>query len=248
MATSSPTAIPRRPPSERRRSPSGAPIPQSWDNAFLTTPIIEPVGNAKGQQTGLGTAITFFNQDPKVSKQFRYQIGFQRELPYNIIVEGLYLGNYGYDIEITRNINALPTQYLSTSNSRDAAMTANNAFLTASVANPFAGLLPGTSFNNATIARTQLLRPYPAFGDITTTNNDGKSWYNSGQFGLQKRFSKGNTLGISYTYSRWEQADGVPERRRRQSDADDLGPRRASPPRGQRHLPAPLRQGAPFRG
>ena len=85
-------------------------------------------------------------------------------------------------------------------------MNANNTFLTASVANPFAGLLPGTSFNNATIARSQLLRPYPEFGDINTTNNDGKSWYNSGQFGLQKRFAKGYTLGVSYTYSKWMQA------------------------------------------
>jgi hypothetical protein len=67
-------------------------------------------------------------------------------------------------------------------------------------------LLPGTGFNNATIARSQLLRPYPQYGDVRTTNNDGKSWYNSGQLSLQKRFSKGYTLGVAYTYSRWEQA------------------------------------------
>jgi len=118
----------------------------------------------------------------------------------------VYVGNYGYDIEITRNINALPSQFLNADNSRTAAMNANNTFLSASVANPFAGLLPGTSFNNATIARRQLMRPYPAFGDINTTNNDGKSWYSSAQLGLQKRFVKGYTLGVSYTWSKWEQA------------------------------------------
>jgi hypothetical protein len=85
-------------------------------------------------------------------------------------------------------------------------MVANNAFLTAQVANPFRGLLPGTGFNNATIARSQLLRPYPAYGDINTTNNEGKSWYHGAQLSLQKRFSHGYTLGISYTYSRWTQA------------------------------------------
>ena len=85
-------------------------------------------------------------------------------------------------------------------------MIANNTFLTTAVTNPFAGLLPGTSFNNPTIARQQLMRPYPAFGDITTTNNDGKSWYSAGQFGVQKRFLKGYTLGVSYTYSNWKQA------------------------------------------
>ena len=117
-----------------------------------------------------------------------------------------YVGNYGYDIEITRNINALPNQYLNADNARTAAMVANNTFLSASVANPFAGLLPGSGFNNATIARRQLLRPYPQFGDINTTNNDGKTWYHSLQASLQKRFAKGYTLGFSYTYSHWMQA------------------------------------------
>jgi hypothetical protein len=185
---------------------NGAPIPRSWDSALLTQEILEPVGNANGRQTLLGQTINFFNQDPKVSKQLRWQIGFQRELPWGFVFEAAYVGNYGYDIEITRNINALPSQYLSTDNSRTTAMNANNAFLTGSVPNPFAGLLPGSSFNNPTIARQQLMRPYPHFGDVNTTNNDGKSWYNSGQFGLQKRFSHGYTLGLAYTYSKWEQA------------------------------------------
>ncbi len=184
----------------------GAPVPVGWETAFLTTPILEPVGNAQGRQSGLGQSITFFNQNPRVSKQLRWQLGFQRELPGNMSVEAAYVGNYGYDIEINRNINALPTKYLSEETSRTDAMNATNAFLTAAVTNPFAGLLPGTGFNNPTIARQQLLRPYPAFGDITTTNNDGKSWYHSGQFGLQKRFVKGYTLGLSYTLSRWMQA------------------------------------------
>ncbi len=142
-----------------------------------------------------------------MSKQLRWQVGVQRELARRHDgLDAAYVGNYGYDIEITRNLNALPNQYLNTDNSRNAAMNANNAFLTASVANPFAGLLPGTSFNNPTIARRQLLLPYPAFGSVNTTNNDGKSWYHAGQFGLQKRFSKGYAVGVSYTYSNWMQA------------------------------------------
>ena len=185
---------------------NGAPIPIYWDNAFVTNPIIEPVGNAAGRQTFLGQGISFFNPNPKASKQLRGQIGFQRELSGGFVVEAAYVGNYGYDIEITRNINAVPTTYLNADNSRSAAMIANNTFLTASVTNPFAALLPGTSFNNPTISRQQLMLPYPAFGAINTTNNDGKSWYHSGQFGVQKRFSQGYTLGMSYTWSNWMQA------------------------------------------
>lgn len=187
---------------------NGAIIPQSI-SAFPSINVLEPVGNAQGRQTGLGTAISFFNQNPKVSKQFRYQIGIQRELPGGFVFEAVYVGNRGFDIEIVRNINALPNQYLNADNSRTAAQISNNALLTTAVTNPFFGLpeFAGTSFGtSATIARSQLLLPFPAFGAINTTNNDGKSWYHSGQFSLQKRFSQGYTLQGSYTWSKWLQA------------------------------------------
>jgi hypothetical protein len=189
------------------KNANGAPIPYYWDNALLTTPILEPVGNAQGRQSNVGNTITFFNPNPKVSKQLRGQIGFQRELSAGFVVEAEYVYNYGYNIEIVRDINALDNQYLSTDNSRTAAMTSNNNFLTGTVANPFYPLLPGTSLSSSTTSRTQLLRKYPQFsGAVNTTNNDGKSWYSAGQFGVQKRFAQGYTLGMSYTYSKWMQA------------------------------------------
>lgn len=187
---------------------NGAPLPYTLSTPLANTTVLEPVGNTLGRQTALGQAISFFNQNPDVSKQARFQIGVQRELPGGWVVEAAYVGNYGYNIEIVRNINALPLKYLNADNSRTAAQIANNTFLTGTVANPFAGLAEyrGTSLFNATIARSQLLRPFPGYGDILTTNNDGKSWYNAAQFRLEKRFSKGYTMQASYTWSKWLQA------------------------------------------
>ena len=185
---------------------NGAPLPYTMSTPFANTTVLDPVGNTLGRQTGLGQAISFFNQNPKSGRQARFQIGIQRELPGNWVLEAEYVYNHGYNLEIVRNINALSNIYLNTDNSRTAAQTTNSSFLTAAVTNPFAGLLPGTSFNNATIARSQLLRPFPQFGDVLTSNNDGKSWYNAGQFSLQRRFSKGYTISASYTWSKWLQA------------------------------------------
>lgn len=187
---------------------SGAPIPQSISTFPTAISVLEPVGNAQGRQTGLGTGISFFDQNPKVSKQARFQFGIQRDLGRGYTMEAVYVGNYGYDIEIAKNINALPSQYLSSDNSRTAAMTANSTLLGQAVANPFVGLaeFAGTSFANSTIARSQLLLPFPNFGSITTSVNDGKSWYHSAQFNLNKRFAKGYTIGASYTWSKWLQA------------------------------------------
>ena len=185
---------------------NGAPLPYTLSTPFANTTILEPVGNSLGKQTALGQSISFFNQNPKVGKQARFQVGLQRELPGGWVGEAEYVFNHGYNLEIIRDINALPNSYLNTDNSRSAAQVANSTTLGASVANPFVGLLPGTSFNNATIARSQLLRPFPEFGSILTSNNDGKSWYHAGQFSLQKRFTKGYTVSASYTWSKWLQA------------------------------------------
>jgi Carboxypeptidase regulatory-like domain/TonB dependent receptor len=185
---------------------NGAPLPFTLSTPFANTTILDPVGNSLGKQTGLGQAISFFNQNPKVGKQARFQIGMQRELPGGWVAEAEYVFNHGYNLEIIRNINALPDSFLNPDNSRTAAQLANSNFLGAAVTNPFADLLPGTSFNNKTIARSQLLRPFPEFGDVLTSNNDGKSWYHAGQFSVQKRFSKGYTVQASYTWSKWLQA------------------------------------------
>lgn len=187
---------------------SGAVVPQSMSLFPTLINVLEPVGAAQGRQTGLGTGISFFNQKPEVSKQARFQVGVQRELPWGFVVEATYVGNYGYDIEISKNINALPNIYLRDENFRSATMSSLSTFLGQTVANPFAGLeeFRGTSFFNSTIARSQLLRPFPAFGDITTSVNDGKSWYHSGQFNLNKRMSHGYTFGLAYTWSKWIQA------------------------------------------
>jgi hypothetical protein len=86
---------------------------------------------------------------------------------------------------------------------------ARNNYLTQQVPNPFAGLMPASApagFRGATIARQQLLRPYPHFGNITTTANDGQSWYNALQLNLERRFSRGYTFSANYTYSRFEEA------------------------------------------
>ncbi len=191
-------------------NPNGAPIPFTFSNPFglgtaNPTPIPDPVGNADGKQTALGQGISFFDQNPKVSKQARYQIGFQRELGDGWVAEGEFVGNRGYNIEIARNINALPLQYLNADNFLSPAMISNDSSLRGTVANPFQNL-PASGFNNATIARSQLLLPFPEFGSITTSNNDGESWYYSGQFSLQRRFSKGYTIQASYTWSKWIQA------------------------------------------
>ncbi len=221
------TAFPRTRVSGNPNDTTSAEIPQQIA-LFPTVNVLEPVGNANGKQTGLGGGISFFNQTPRVSKQARWQVGVQRELGWGFVAEAVYVGNFGYDIEIARNINALPNEYLLTGMPTAAEMTARGTALGVQQTNPFRGLagFEGTNhFNNATLPRSTFLRPFPQYGDITTSVNDGKSWYHAGQFSLQKRMSEGYTIGVAYTWSKWLQATeylnaGDPEPTKMISDQD----------------------------
>lgn len=197
--------------------PNGAPLPFLISNPFPSG-ITEPSGNSLGRQTALGQNVTFFEQNPKVAKQARWSFGIQRELWGGWVLEAVYLADRGYDIEIARNLNALPNKYLSTDTSRTAAMNSNNTNLGGTVANPFfcnnpnatgTGCTSGAAlFVGAgnTTSRRQLLLPFPNFGTITTSVNDGESWYHSGQLSLNKRFAKGWGLQFAYTRSKWLEA------------------------------------------
>src|SRR5215813_4802340 len=166
--------------------------------------VLEPVGAGDGPRTFLGQSITFFNPKPLAPYNQRWELGFQRELTGGWVAEASYVGNRGTHIEITRNINVTPQKYLSQVNgiSRDEAVFAN---LTANLPNPFFGLIPGVGAS-ANIAREALLRPFPQFGSVTTTSNEGYSWYHALQARIEKRFSKGYTFQASYTFSKFMQA------------------------------------------
>jgi hypothetical protein len=169
--------------------------------------VAEPVGAAAGMQTYLGQSFTYFSQYPKIPVTMRWEASFQHQFN-QFLLELNYIGNKTNHIEITRNINTLPYQYLSKLATRDD--TYNN-LLTASISNPLAGLVPGNSqsiYTGSSTSRQTLLSPYPAFGSnaINNTENTGYAWYHSLQFTASKRFSKGYTVQGSYTFQKWQQA------------------------------------------
>jgi len=167
--------------------------------------ILEPTGSSLGTMTNVGQSISFFNTRPQSPLMQRWQVGIQRELPARAVLEISYIGNRGSDIETTRNLNALPNQYLSKSPVRDQE-TIN--YLAANFPNPFYPLLPGTSRAGKLITRATLLTRYPQFTSVSTTTNEGKSWYDALQVRLEKRLSRGLTFQAGYTWSKLIEATG----------------------------------------
>ncbi len=142
----------------------------------------------------------------------RFMISVQREFPFKVGLEITYINSRGSNIAVSRELNAIPRQYLNNfTASTDpttilAAVTAVNTFLNATVANPFRGLVPDSAAWNAnTIQRRRLLTPFPQYGNIAVTEYNGSSDYQSFAIQLVKRFTKGFSLNGSYTFSREHQ-------------------------------------------
>jgi hypothetical protein len=171
----------------------------------LTNPfplgIVQPLGNSLGVKTGVGTGISYVDQNGKAPRVQQYSVDLQRELPGNMALTLSYVGAKGDHLglggsnDAAVNINQLDPKY----------MALGTAALTAAVPNPFQGnpAFVGTSlFSAATVQRRQLLRPYPQFNDILARHvTEGKNSYNAAVIEWSKRLSHGIGGRVSYTYS-----------------------------------------------
>jgi hypothetical protein len=171
----------------------------------LTNPfplgIVPPLGNSLGARTGVGTAISYVDQNSRAPRVQQYSVDFQRELPANMAILLSYVGARGAHLglggsnDAAVNINQLDPKY----------MALGSAALNAAVPNPFLGnpAFAGTAFfSQATLQRRQLLRPYPQFQDILARHvTEGKNLYNAAVIEWSKRLSHGIGGRVSYTYS-----------------------------------------------
>ncbi|CAN5625361.1 TonB-dependent receptor [soil metagenome] len=152
-----------------------------------------PQGAAAGQNAFLGQTGYYVVPSAKSPQGQQYTLTLSRELPFKTVLDVSYLGNHGTHFNLgSRNLNALDPQYLSL----------GTAYLNAQVANPYAGLVPG-SLGNATISRANLLKPFPYMSSVQTSNErtshyDGNFLYVS----AQRRTDVGLQVNASYTYGK----------------------------------------------
>jgi len=163
--------------------------------------ITEPQGNSLGLGTGGGSVIDFVDQDSKPGYVQQYSLDWQYELPGQMAVAFGYMGSrserltLGGTVDATLNINQLDPQYLSLGTA-----------LQQTVPNPFFGIAAfGNLSRSATIARGQLLRPYPQFDNVLMHRvNQASARYNALVTRWTKRMSNGYALDINHTFSRLE--------------------------------------------
>ncbi|MCL4851343.1 MAG: carboxypeptidase regulatory-like domain-containing protein [Bryobacteraceae bacterium] len=167
--------------------------------------LLRPAGAKNGIATNLGRDISFQNTKLRTPYNQRWSFGVQRILPAGFLIDATYVGNRGTALETSRSRNYVPGQLLSTSMVRDQATIDR---VSRNVPNPMAGLLPGTNLNGVNTTFGRLFYAYPQFGSVSTSTNEGYSWYHSLQTRVERRFTGGYTFMGAWTWAKNMEATG----------------------------------------
>lgn len=156
-----------------------------------------PAGASGGLGNNLGTTIQqdyLTNNDGRTPYSEQANFNVQRTLPGQTIVEVGWLFNQGKFL--VQGDPGVPHDQVNPSY-----LSLGSALLD-QVPNPFYGIIttPGSPLSQLTVQRNQLLRPYPQYTGVNEYRKDTAfSNYNAVTVRVDKRFSSGLTLLLSYT-------------------------------------------------
>jgi Carboxypeptidase regulatory-like domain/TonB dependent receptor len=178
-----------------------------WDQpypSFTPPPFINP-----GFLAGNTNPALLDSEIGRMPTQINWAFELQRQLPGGFLASAAYVGTHAYHLGIWRKPNQVPRE--AAERFRPAAAAAGlplNEFLNLPITDPRAASVP-LPFPNfvqlfdagATVA--QSLRPFPQYGNIDNLQQPiGSTSYNGLQTKVQKRFSDGLTMLLSYTFSK----------------------------------------------
>jgi hypothetical protein len=193
--------------------PMTAGVPQTHlsDPFPGNNPLQLPTGNALGANTNLGNGYGngwgggFRYPDYKNGTLDRFNLTIQHQLPGNIRLEASYMATDGRHLDSNGWWDSFPINAVSPSIYYNAT---TGPQLNQQVANPFYHYLtpaqfPGSLRNRPTVALSQLLRPYPQYGDLfeASVPIEGDIVQNM-EIRLQRAYANGFSFLGSYLYNR----------------------------------------------
>lgn len=148
----------------------------------------------------IGQNVSYIDPKDRTPIYHTWNVNLQRQLFARSLLQVGYIGGRGIRLtsevaignNVNENINQVDPRYLSEGQS-----------LLAVVSNPYYPAFTSGPLSGTTVQRQQLLRPYPAYGNITRNlPTFGSSTYHSMQAKFETRSYKGLTTIVSYTIAK----------------------------------------------
>jgi len=162
-----------------------------WNNPYPSG-FLYADGGKSGLLEQLGQSAIGMDRNRRAQESEQWNFSIKRILGGSWVLDAAYAGSRGLHLFGTLNYDQLPDQYLSMGSA-----------LTQSVANPFYGTVQTGTLSATTVKASQLLLPYPQFTGVSVPSDSyGASTYHALEAKLNKRFSHGFNLLVSYTWSK----------------------------------------------
>jgi hypothetical protein len=194
--------------------PSVQGVPQAiLSNPFPTTaltnapanPVLTPVGNSLGRYTYLGNSISYWDGNiMKTPVNDRFNFTYQRQAFQNLFTEATFFMMFGHNVQ---DPSMWGGEYSWNTNQMDPNLAYTyKGLVDQAVTNPFYGLpyhiMPGSLRTEQTVSASQLLRPYPQYGDLNILGYPGgRDHYYALQMKAERPLANGLTFIVAYNYN-----------------------------------------------
>jgi hypothetical protein len=138
----------------------------------------------------------------QVPTVYTYSLGVQREAGWGLTYDIAYVGTMSRHLITNRDINTVPYGTAFTKAAQNPANFPGGVVPDVEPNLPPEYAAAGYSFSGQYAYPANYLASYWGYGEIPYTKFDGTANYNGLQASLQRRFSKGLTLGAVYTWSK----------------------------------------------
>ena len=171
-------------------------IPQIKLSNPFPNGLDKPVGSSLGDLTGIGKSVSVYSPNATSGRVQQFSIDIQRDLGKGFVMTAGYSGSRSKNITFTAatlNVNQLSPTYFSL----------GATALLAATPNPYYQRGGSNGVSGVTVARNQLLRPYPQFTGVNFLNDSYvKGQYDSMSLKLNKRMSAGLTWLSAFTWAK----------------------------------------------
>ncbi|HKQ78812.1 MAG TPA: carboxypeptidase regulatory-like domain-containing protein [Blastocatellia bacterium] len=137
---------------------------------------------------------------------YSMSLGVQRDIGYNTVIDVSYVGTLSRHLFLARELNAIPFGFLFTKAAQDPSLYPGNVVPDSDPSIPQVYRDAGLKFDGTKALTANLIRPFPGLGGIRYEENVATSNFNSLQVSVNRRFSRGFSYSLAYT---WSKALGV---------------------------------------
>ncbi len=155
-------------------------------------------------QTGVLAPSTVFGYDPQgqIPTVYSMSLSVQRNIGFGTVIDVAYVGTQSRHLWQTRNVNATPFGFLFTKAAQDPTFFPGGIVPDSDPSIAQAYKNAGLKFDGQKALPANLIRPFPGYDTIQQREFVGSSNYHSLQVSVNRRFSKGFTFSLAYTWSK----------------------------------------------